>query len=229
MTGSTPPKSGSSLVSKIFIKLKQVLFPGSAEYWEQRYASGGSSGQGSYGRLAEFKAEVINDLVSGRGVESVIEFGCGDGNQLQLAKYPVYVGLDVSEKAVAMCREQFHDDAGKKFFLYDPSRFDDRASEYKADLALSLDVIYHLVEDAVYDTYLKHLFGSAGKYVILYASDRDQPGGFYERHVRHRNFTKDITQRFPDWTLSQKIKNKYPPGEGSGETSFADFFIYESK
>ncbi len=115
MTGSTQPKSGSSLLTKIFIKLKQVLFSGSAEYWELRYASGGSSGQGSYGRLAEFKAEVINNFVMERGVHSVIEFGCGDGNQLQLAKYPVYVGLDVSEKAVAMCKEKFNNDTSKLF------------------------------------------------------------------------------------------------------------------
>ncbi|KMP12278.1 hypothetical protein UZ36_01370 [Candidatus Nitromaritima sp. SCGC AAA799-C22] len=209
--------------------MKQVLFPGSAEYWEQRYASGGTSGQGSYGKLAEFKADVINRLVRERGVTSVIEFGCGDGNQLRLADYPGYVGLDVSGQAVNLCAEKFRDDASKKFFLYDPSRFDDKAEEYQADLALSLDVIYHLVEDEVYHTYLKHLFGAARKYVIVYASDKDRRGGFYERHVRHRNFTKDIAERFPDWTLSRKIKNKYPEGEGSGETSFADFFIYEAR
>ena len=228
MTSSIPPNLDSSLFSKIFIKFKQVLFPGSAEYWEQRYASGGNSGQGSYGRLAEFKAEVINNLVRESGVESVIEFGCGDGNQLELANYPVYVGLDVSEKAVAMCKKKFHDDASKRFFLYNPLCFDDTAKEHKADLAISLDVIYHLVEDKVYDTYLKHLFGSAGKYVIVYASDKDEPGRFYERHVRHRNFTKDIAERFPNWALSQKIKNKYFAGEGFGETSLADFFIYEA-
>ncbi len=228
MADSSRPKPDSSLASKVFIKLKQVLFPGSAEYWEQRYASGGNSGQGSYGRLAEFKAEVINNFVREHEIKSVVEFGCGDGNQLQLAKYPAYVGLDVSEKAVAICAEKFNSDPDKKFLLYDPSRFDDTISEYKADLALSLDVIYHLVEDKVYDIYLKHLFGAAGKSVILYASDKEEHGGFYERHVRHRKFTKDIAERFPGWTLSQKIKNKYPPGDGSGETSFADFFIYEA-
>ena len=88
-------------------------------------------------------------------------------------------------------------------------------------------MIYHLVEGEVYDTYLKHLFGAAGKYMIIYAGDKDEPGGFYERHVRHRNITKDIAERFSNWKLNQKINNKYPPGEGSGETSFADFFIYE--
>ncbi|MBI9084342.1 MAG: hypothetical protein JEZ11_12140 [Desulfobacterales bacterium] len=73
------------------------------EYWERRYAQGGTSGAGSYGRLAEFKAEVLNTFVEERGVQNIIEFGCGDGNQLSLAKYPSYVGLDASKTAVTQC------------------------------------------------------------------------------------------------------------------------------
>ena len=63
MTGFSPLQSCSSFAFKVFVKLKQVLFPGSAEYWENRYAYGGSSGQGSYGRLAKFKAEVVKNKV----------------------------------------------------------------------------------------------------------------------------------------------------------------------
>jgi SAM-dependent methyltransferase len=222
------PSSISLLVSKIYIKLKQILFPGSIKYWEQRYTSGISSGQGSYGRLAAFKAEIINNFVSEYRVESVIEFGCGDGNQLKLANYPTYVGLDVSKKAVEICKEQFPGDASKNFFLYEPHCFDEFLRKYKVDLALSLDVIYHLVEDDIYSLHLKHLFGAAGKYVIIYASDKDDSGRYYEQHVRHRNFTKDIAELFPSWKLRQKIKNRYPIEKVKGITSFADFFVYET-
>jgi len=38
-------------------------FDGSESYWVKRYASGGSSGAGSYGAPAEFKARVLNDFV----------------------------------------------------------------------------------------------------------------------------------------------------------------------
>ena len=78
-------------------------FPGSGTYWETRYSGGGNSGAGSYGQLAEFKAEVINDFVISKGISSIIEFGCGDGNQLLLARYPRYTGLDVSKVALARC------------------------------------------------------------------------------------------------------------------------------
>lgn len=227
MTEFAPLKPETSLFSKVLIKLKQIMFPGSAEYWERRYSYGGSSGQGSYGRLAKFKAEVINNFISEQDVTSVIEFGCGDGSQLKLAKYPDYVGLDVSAKAVALCKEKFADDTNKRFFVHEAPLFDDTLKEYKADLALSLDVIYHLVEDEIYFDYLKYLFESARKYVIIYTSDKDEYGGVYERHVRHRNITKNVAEQFPVWTLVRQIKNKYPPGEDSGETSFADFFIYK--
>src|SRR5262245_15823168 len=78
-------------------------FPGSGRYWEDRYGTEGNSGVGSYGKFAAFKAEVINVFVAARGVQSVIELGCGDGNQLKLAQYPKYTGYDVSETAVRKC------------------------------------------------------------------------------------------------------------------------------
>jgi hypothetical protein len=215
------------MAHNIFSIIRQLLFSDSAKWWEQRYSSGGNSGEGSYGKLAEFKAEVVNEFVKENGVVSVVEFGCGDGNQLQLALYPTYIGLDISKKAVEICEEKFFSDVDKFFFVYNPYHFDVKAKQFKADLALSLDVIYHLVEDDLYITYLKHLFESGMKHVIIYASDKDQSGGFYERQVRHRNFTKDVARLFPNWKLREKIKNKYPIEERSGQTSFSDFFIFE--
>ena len=32
--------------------------------------------------VANFKAEIINKLVEENGIDSVVEFGCGDGKQL---------------------------------------------------------------------------------------------------------------------------------------------------
>jgi len=71
-------------------------FANTGDYWQQRYARGGNSGDGSYGKLADFKAEVLNEAVKELGITSVIEFGCGDGNQLTLANYPAYTGVDTS-------------------------------------------------------------------------------------------------------------------------------------
>jgi hypothetical protein len=40
------------------------------------------------------------------------------------------------------------------------------------DLELSLDVIYHLVEDEVFDAYMRSLFAHAGRFVVIYSSNK---------------------------------------------------------
>jgi hypothetical protein len=34
------------------------------DYWEENYANGGNSGNGSYGVLAQFKGDVINQFIN---------------------------------------------------------------------------------------------------------------------------------------------------------------------
>lgn len=96
------PVVGGALVRGLAV-IRVRRFRGSEGYWEERYAGGGTSGSGSYGHLAAFKAEVLNRIVADRGAASVLELGCGDGSQLALASYPTYVGLDVAPTAVRLC------------------------------------------------------------------------------------------------------------------------------
>ncbi|NUM50617.1 MAG: class I SAM-dependent methyltransferase [Flavobacteriales bacterium] len=196
------------------------VFPGSARYWEKRYSKGKNSGAGSYGKLAAFKAEVLNQFVKENNIQSVIEFGCGDGYQLSLFEFPHYTGLDISERAIEICRNKFINDQTKRFYKY-PSN---RQVSYNADLALSLDVIYHLVEDEVFEKYVNDLFLSAQKYVIIYSSNFDGKQYFHERD---RCFTRWIDKNISGWNFVKKIKNKYPYNEiNQNETSKADFYIY---
>ncbi|MEE4660646.1 MAG: class I SAM-dependent methyltransferase [Halieaceae bacterium] len=199
----------------------RVAFESSPQYWESRYQSKGNSGSGSYGKLAEFKAGVLNDFVSARSIQSVIEFGCGDGNQLALANYPNYIGIDVSHTAVDLCTERFAGDASKRFV---------HSSDYgaeRADLSLSLDVIFHLVEEQVFETYMADLFEAASRYVIVYSSNSDVDGKFLE-HVRHRRFTDWVEANRTDFQLVEHIPNRFPYDDSDPDnTSFADFYIFE--
>src|SRR5690606_2413904 len=130
---------------------------------ERRYSDGANSGAGSYGLLAEFKADVLNSFVVRHDVQSVIEFGCGDGNQLKLANYSSYRGFDVSHTAIRKCKDLFRSDERKSFDLMSAYNGE------KADLSMSLDVIYHLIEDAVFDKYMRMLFNASNAYVIVYS------------------------------------------------------------
>jgi hypothetical protein len=185
----------------------------SADYWETRYATGGNSGSGSYGPLARYKAQVLNEFVSRHNVHSVVEFGCGDGHQLSLSQYPKYVGIDVSETAVKRCSSLFSQDQSKTFLL----ATDNAAQSQRADLALSLDVIYHLVEDETYETYMRSLFSAANRFVIIY-SDNQESADRSSLHVRHRKFSDWAASHQPEWQLIAHIPNQLG--------SWSDFWIY---
>ncbi len=205
--------------------VRRRSFPGSQHYWERRYAHGGDSGDGSRGALATFKAGIVNDLVATQEIDSVIEFGCGDGNQLSLAHYPRYLGLDVSTSVLRRSMRRFAEDRTKSFLHYDPISFADPAGYLRAQLALSLDVLYHLVEDKIYELHLRHLFGSAQRFVVLYTSDADtiSAAGQAAAHICHRPVARDVATRFPHWSLAKRVPNPYRVGP---VTSCAEFFIY---
>lgn len=206
---------------------RPLAFRGSQTYWDQRYAKGGTSGAGSYGRLARFKADFLNQFVRTHGVRSVIEFGSGDGAQLDLARYPNYFGVDVSPLAVAKCRAKFASDATKQFAIVpQPGTL--------FDLAISLDVVYHLVEDDVYHLYMLRLFAASNQWVIIYSSNFEQTEPPSAEHVRHRRFTDWVSDNAKTWTLVDHWPNAYPwrpdnlkQGD-STENSFADFYVYRS-
>jgi SAM-dependent methyltransferase len=206
-------------VRQISLLRQRIHFNSSAGFWERNYARGGTSGPGSYGTLAHGKADFLNAFVRSNSVQSVIEFGCGDGNQLSLAKYPSYVGLDVSRSAIGLCKSRFAGDPSKSFFLYDSSCFVDHIGLFKAELALSLDVIYHIIEDPIFDAYMEQLFDAANRYVIVYSTNgiiRDDAP-----HVRHRHFSSWVDNNCPRWRLKDVTD-----GPGSGARR-ADFFVYE--
>lgn len=200
---------------------KPEPFPGSNEYWEKRYASGGNSGVGSYNKFAEFKAEILNSFVAKHHVKSVIEFGCGDGNQLLLANYPAYIGFDVSHTIIDSCKAIFLSDTSKTFKL-----MTDYGGE-TADLTLSLDVIYHLIEDDIFENYMRSLFKSANRYVIIYASDSDKNKGYEGTHVTHRRFINWIQKNISNFMIIDHIANKYPYSGDYTTGSFSDFYVYE--
>lgn len=195
-------------------------FRGSDHYWQERYATGLDSGVGSYRKFAEFKADVLNGFVKEKGIASVIEHGCGDGNQLGYMNYPSYLGLDVSAAAIERCQRLFAGDARKAFKMTSAYAGD------TAELALSLDVIYHLVEDRVFAAYMERLFDSATRFVVIYSPNSNKQQLIQAPHVRYRRFSDWIQTHRPSWKLIEHIPNRYPPLLGLFG-SRADFFIYE--
>lgn len=206
---------------------KRDKWEGSEQYWKNRYETGGNSGAGSYNNLALFKAKIINNFVIDNNISSVLEWGSGDGNQLLYANYPNYIGVDVSDKAINLCKKKFEKDKSKRFIQMNSTEINPKL---KGDLVLSLDVIFHLIEDDIFNLYMQRLFNSALKYVCIYSSNYEMEKT-NAAHVRHRNFTKWIEKNVSEgWKLKKFIANEYPFNpKHQDKTSFSDFYFYERK
>ncbi|MBP6828010.1 MAG: class I SAM-dependent methyltransferase [Saprospiraceae bacterium] len=205
-----------SMIRGVLAFARRLRYGGARDYWEKRYAAGGNSGSGSYGRLAVYKAGVVNDFVRQHRIRTVTEFGCGDGQQLLLTDFPAYTGLDISESAVARCRALFEKDSSKRFEVYDPESFE--SIDFQSDMTLSLEVVFHLTEDDLYNRYMQHLFASARHWVVIFSSDEaDTTGGIFP-HFRPRRFSGDVPA---GWILRERRVNPHR------DISVSDFFFFE--
>jgi len=197
----------------------------SGQFWENHYVKGGTSGTGSYLLLAKFKADIVNAFIKKNGINSIIEYGCGDGNQLSYLNVSRYTGVDVSETIVEKNRLLYSDDKTKDFFTTEER---DKYSQNQYDIALSMDVIFHLPEDEVFENYMLDLFSLPCKFVIIYASNHEEFTRWKE--FRHRKFFKFFQERITGWEFITFIPNKYPYVVGREETtSTSDFYIYKKQ
>jgi SAM-dependent methyltransferase len=212
-------------------RLEASRFRDSASYWEKRYSSGGNSGQGSYDYASRWKAQTVNALVRKYQIRSVIEFGCGDGQQLSLGDYPSYIGTDISQSAVGRCILRFAGDNTKSFLVLDPRFIADPLRVIHADMSLSLDVLFHLVEDEARNTYLRSLFRAADRLVVIYSSNGpiQLPTG---AHERHREFTSWVRENCPAWQLIEEIRSDEQAERlrtGVEDAAAVHFFVYSKR
>lgn len=182
-------------------------------YWEKRYRDGGNSGAGSYNELATFKSNIINEFIKKNNIGSIIDYGVGDGNVLKLLNiFDIeYYGIDVSPTVIENCKKIFND-KNIKFFTVE--QFDHTT---KADLCLSCDVLFHLIEDDIYYEYIDNLFKFSNKFVIIYAKDEDKN---HTVHVKFRKFSDYILNKYQKWELIEHIPNTY-------KESPSDFYVYK--
>lgn len=185
-------------------------------YWEETYRSGETSGRGSYGVLAEFKAEVVNGLIQREGIHRVIEFGCGDGNQLQYMNYEDYLGVDVAASSVKRCASQFAKDSSKSFMLYTPGLWINRGF-LQADLTVCLDVLYHITDETDFRNTLYDILHSSTAWVVLYTRLKENGNPGIDT-IQDRNLFEYLFD-YPDFKVHEIIPRRYP------DQSSADFVI----
>jgi hypothetical protein len=90
----------------------------------------------------------------------------------------LYLGVDISLSALALARTANPD---KTFAPLG-------ADTLPMDAHLSMDVMFHLVEEKDYHAHLDRLF-SARRFAFVYATNYDYAGA---SHVLHRHWTPDV-------------------------------------
>ena len=191
---------GSSKNKKYIKQIKCMKF-NSTNYWKLRYKNGGLSGNGSYASEAKKKADYINSVIRDFNIKSINDIGHGDGNQLKYIEgFKDYTGYDVSEHARQRCLNIHGKKKGYRF-ISDTNSFN------TGDLAMSLDVIYHLVEQDTFESYMDLLF-SLSQYVLIYSTDMDNGNSGSRSHVYHRNIKNYISKTFINFKLIDNVELK---------------------
>lgn len=182
-----------------------------AEYWDARYRERAS--QVDVGER-RYKARYVNQMLSQHEIGSVIDWGCGNGDQL--AHIPLgethYVGTDISMEAIRQSRERFPG----RYFIHRPKL---RLTE-KAEAGLSLEVIPHQVTEIALVSHLDDLFGRASRLVVIFSTNMDTEQ--LAIHVRHHWFTPIVAIRYPEWRMLDG-------GNGREFGSLRAFYAYEPR
>ena len=200
------------LFREIFRKNLTKKFSSSSDYWENRYFWGGNSGVGSYGNDATYKADILNQVIDQYNIDTIIDLGCGDGNNLQLYKIKNYFGFDISLTAIKNNIKKYSDHKNKKFYVINDNFKNILENIRNSDqvfktIVLSFDVILHLVEDEIYFNHLKTFESTISDYLLVVSSDEDKEYNNFTPHVKHRNYSKDLEKKGWQLLFSKEILN----------------------
>lgn len=186
---------------RLFNSLGVIQKDGSLDYklyWDKHYLSGGDSGAGSFGAYSSWKADIVNQVISTYRVNTVLEFGCGDGNQLLKFQIPEYRGLDVSSSAVDTCKEVFKNDNSKSFQVIRPGSNIDFSS---AQLVMSLEVLMHITLEVDYLWTLEKIFESSGKFVLIQVPLFEYTLFPKHSHEKYRDIFRYLIDYLDSWSI----------------------------
>jgi SAM-dependent methyltransferase len=178
----------------------QLSREGAIQYWDDRHRretdlrSGGhigwdaSANEAFYVRRMASLLQVIGDRVDGSSPVLALDAGCGKGLISRgLANCGLIVdGIDASPEAIAYCWEH---GPGR----YEVSTLADFNNPYLYDVVYSVDVMFHILEDADWEASLRNLASLVrltGKLVVAdEAGEARRPAGNYIVHRPLADYT----------------------------------------
>jgi hypothetical protein len=87
--------------------------------------------------------------------------------------------------------------------------------------------IIFVVEDEVFENYMRLLFDASEKFVLIYSSNTTDNKN-ESRHLKHRKFMEWIEEnQNNNFFLLEHIPNKFPYDGNGFNSSISDFYIFK--
>ena len=134
---------------------------------------------------------------------------------------PIDFDFLVNTAAINYCKKTYFNNKNLSFELIK------NYSGETSKLTLSLDVIFHLIEEDVFNNYMKLLFNASEQFVLIYSSNTNTQIDEGVKHFKNRNFTDWVTINFKEFELIEKIPNKYQYHRDSNTGSVSDFYLFK--
>lgn len=183
-------------------------YQGDYDYWFHRHRRGAgrrefeADGRGSAGHLRAYKAAFVNAMARKYDCRTAIDLGCGSAWLYGLTSFDEYTGFDISPSAIWRAYLEHGCPKNAEFHIFDPERTELR----RADVAVSLDVVYHITEEVDLWAYLAAMCEAARRLIVVYAADED-PVETDPPHIARRRFVPLIEKR--GWRLAESPENPY--------------------
>lgn len=176
-------------------------------FWNRQYTEGRGSGPGSKGEMLQYKIDFLNKFIDKHSIKTMTDFGCGDGKLMSKLKIEddKYMGIDISEKAIDLCKIF----RPKSHFKCCPFPELNTIGAFVRDISICIDVLFHIIDIEELKLALTQIFDLSERYVVLYTMntprDRDR------EHVKSRCISEIIEN------LNIKYNNlhKYPGHPGT--------------
>lgn len=130
------------------------------DYWENHYKQGGNSGEGSVGKLRQWKWNTISKYQP--NLNDVIDVGCGDLSFWGDKELPEkYIGIDISESIIEKNKLK----RPKSNFIISNGEI---AFDLHSNNVFCFDMLFHIMNDSEYTEIINNLCKYSNKYIFIY-------------------------------------------------------------
>jgi hypothetical protein len=163
-------------------------------FWEKRYTTDLElgSGAGSRGEFAEYKRELLRQVIEEFHPRSIVDVGCGDIEVTRDLPFSgEYIGIDLSPSIVARNRTlqpTWH-------FIADDFLEVVRRERLEADLVICFDVLIHQHEYETYRAFVRELVNAARTVAIINGFELPRNGRVRSKNCAyHEPLTHTLTE-----------------------------------